>query len=490
MQLKQLPINKITVCGPVYVPKHVLKRGDEELVRKELTVESRYGGAPVYAFQETPDWFILPRFWFGRRLGAKYRPLIINRDPKIVPRKWTFRGELRRHQSHPALGCIATTQLADEILNHKGVFAEGPCGSGKTVSAIYAIAQLGMRTIIITPNEEVRKQWLAALKRFLPGVRVTVYGGPKAKKRRDLTGDVVVASLQLMSMLPEPLTEGFGLYVMDECHMAAAPMYQKAMFNVPYRYALALSATGDRFDGMDKLFRNCLSTKTVKLDTDQMMITCIFKPFEHDTVEKRRLERLVPMNIDRALAPIQRRNIKLIEYVQAAYHNKRKILVLGKDLPQLRILRDVFAVMEPDALTSVMAGEITRNGKKVDELARSTAQRVQDELHKNDPDAVVFATYKMLGTGYDAPEKDTLICATSVLDCRQAIGRVQRRLKGKPLPIALFLIDNLKQLRNRVKGTYYSALAPLGKKRCKVVNECAYLREALKGSNIRHAIVA
>ena len=490
MQLEQLQINKITVCGAVYAPKHLLRNEDMELVRKELTIESKYGDAPVYAYQERADWIVVPRFWFGRRLGHKYRQFIVNRDPPVTRRKWKFHGTLRKHQSNPKPGYTATPALAELILNHKGVFAEGPCGSGKTISAIYAISMLGMRTIIVTPNEEVRKQWLAALAKFLPEARVTVYGGPKAKKRRDLTGDIVVASLQLLSMLPEPLDEGFALYIMDECHMAAAPMYQKAMFNVPYRYALALSATGDRFDGMDKLFRYCLSTTSVKLDTDQMTITCVLKPFEHDTIEKRRLERIVAMNIDKELAHNQRRNIKLVEYVRAAYHNDRKIIVLGKDLLQLRILRDVFQAMEPYALTSIMAGEITRNGKKVDDLARSPAQRKLDEQNKNDPNAVVFATYKMLGTGYDAPEKDVLICASFLLDCRQAIGRVQRRLKGKPLPLALILVDDLKQLKRRIAGSYYGALAPLGKDRCKVVNECAYLRGALKGSNIRHADAA
>ena len=484
--------DRIVVRGHVRIPKHVLKNIDDEILRANLTIKSKYGD-DVLAYHDKGDHYLVPRYWFARNMARRYQHLILNKDPKGLwyKKTWKFRGTLRDHQAHPrpGSGCVAVTELPQLILKHKGIFAEGPCGSGKTVSAIHTMAALGMRTIVVTPNATVRNQWIESLAQFMPDARVTVYGGSKAKKRRDLTGDVVVASLQLLAREPLPDHIEFPFYVMYECHMSAAPIYQKAMFHVAYRYSLALSATGNRFDGLDKLFRYNLAAKSVTLDTDQLRVTCLLKPFGYDSTDTEEYEQIPSMMLDRALAVNERRNITIVRAINASYQKGRKILVLGKDLFQLRILRDVFVHLAPDAKTAVLCGEITKYDTIVKELARTPAQRKEDERLINDPEAVLFSTYKMLGTGADMPEKDALICALSLLDCRQALGRIQRNVPGKPLPIALFFADDLKQMRQRFTGMYYGALKPLGRDKCWVINECPYL-QGLKGSNIRHEVKA
>lgn len=473
----------IVVSGSVEIPKAVLRREDDALLLKELTLYSKYRkDEAIRAYQETPDSYIVPRFWFVDKLAVKYRHMIVNKDPALPVRaKWTFNGQLRSHQSMPKYGLTPVPSIPAMIERYRGIFVSAPCGSGKTVSAIYIIAKLGVPAIVVTPNEAVRDQWLNSLRKFLGGARITQYDG----RKKDLSGDVVVASLQLISM--KPLTRDFPFYILDEAHMAAAPEFQKAMFNVNYRYSLALTATGDRFDKLDPLFKMPLSCKTVELDTDQLPITCIFRPVLYTSEERQAYETFRSMELDNQLMLFERRNIEIVKAVSAAYQRGRKIMVLSKSILQLRVLRQVFTALHPEAKTSRYSGEVTRFGKVVPDLARSADEIAEDEQYLDDPDAVLFSTFGKAGTGYDNVEKDAIIFAQNILDVRQAIGRVQRSSPGKNPPLAIFFIDDLQQMIDRATGMYWGGMAPLGKHRCALVNECPFLLEQL-GQAVTHRV--
>lgn len=475
--------DRIIVAGSVIIPKAVLKREDDALLLKELTLYSKYDDdKPIRAFLEMPDSYQVPRFWFAAKLGQKYRHLVDNMDPVLPVRaKWKFNGQLRPHQLTPKFGLTPVTSIAPLIEKFRGVFVTAPCGSGKTVAAIYTIAQMGLPTIVVTPNETVRDQWLKALRHFLPGARTTQYDG----RRKDVSGDVVVASLQLISM--KPIDRAFPLYILDEAHQAAAPEFQRAMFNVNYRFSLALTATGNRFDGLDPLFKLPLSCKEVELDTDQMPVTCLYRPVLYTNEERAEFETYDSMTVDRALGLFQRRNMAILKSLDAAYLRGRKLMVLSKEILQLRVLRDTFRLMHPDAKLALYCGEVTRFGKVVPDLARSAEEKAEDERYLADADAVLFSTYGKAGTGYDNVEKDAIIFAQNILDVRQALGRVQRSHPGKPAPLALFFVDDLKQTTGRAVGTYWGALAPLGTHRCKLINECPYLLEQL-GRHVTHRV--
>jgi len=478
--------DQIIVAGSVTIPKAVLRREDDALLHKELTLFSKYDSAqsnPIRAFLEMPDSYQVPRFWFATKLGPKYRHLVVNRDPALTKMKWKFHGQLRPHQLNPKFGLTAVPLLAPLVEKFRGVFTTAPCGSGKTVAAIYTIAQLGLPTLVITPNEAVRRQWITAIKRFLPDVRVTQYDG----KKKDTSGDVVVASLQLMSM--RPIDRDFPFLIVDEAHQSSCPEFQRAMFNVNYRYSLALTATGDRFDGMDPLFRWALSAHEVELDTDQMKVTCLFRPVYHAQDDRAALETYKSMEVDRFLGLIPRRNEIILNAVLAAHSKGRKLMVLSKNIRQLRALYSVFKHLRPDAKTALYCGEVTRYGKVVKSMERSADEKREDEKYLDDAEAVLFSTYGKAGTGYDNVEKDAIIFAQNVLDVRQALGRVQRSAPGKPAPLALFFVDDLKQTTGRAIGTYWGALAPLGPHRCEVINECPFLLEQL-GRKVAHRVSA
>jgi len=465
-------MNEILIDGAVTVPKHLLKAEDIALIETQLNYKSVYQAkdedSTVAGYLETPDVFRLPRFWFDRTLGRKYANKVVDAAPSAKRMRWKFHGELRKHQAETGNQYASFPEVADAILKHNGVFVSAPCGSGKTVCALYTIAQLGVPTIILTPNETVRMQWIEAVKTFLPQLVVTEYSG----KRKNLSGDIVVASLQLVS-LREVLRE-FPFLVLDEAHMASTKEFQKAMYNIRYRWSLALTATGDRFDGMDPLFRNALSAKELELDTDQMPVTVRFEPFKLTSDDETELSKMGPKRIDHGLALVGYRNSKILKTVHASYVNKRRIVVISKSIPQLQILRSVFAQFEPDARTALFCGEVTKYGKVVKDLQRTRQQVALDERYIDDPDAVLFATVGKAGVGWDCKEKDALIFGLPMLDIRQVLGRVQRYLPGKKKPIAYYPVDEI--LESRALGTYWKGLYPLiERKACLVDNRCDFL---------------
>lgn len=460
---------KVRVRGTVDVPLSLLSADELAEIEKTLTFRSRNDDSVVAAYRLTEDTITLPKFYVIRKLMRTVQPHISNEEIREPKKTWRFAGALRPHQVNPTGKCVATTELAPLILKNRGVFASAPCGSGKTVSALYVIHTLGLSTIVVVPTETLLRQWCRQLATFLPDVKVTVYAGA----RKDLTGDVVVASLKTLAL--HPVERKFSLFVLDEAHMAATALFSQAMYNVNFRYSLAMTATGDRFDGMDPLFRWPLAMVTVTLDTDQLPVVVRYLPYTHANTQNHPTN---PLNIDMALAYDVQRNTCLVQYLLRAHDRQRRILVLSKSVVQLRMLREVFSAMRPGAKTAILSNDPTIRGEKLETTRRTRQQVLQDEKYLTDPDAVVFATIGKAGVGYDDPNKDYLLLALPMMDPRQIIGRVQRRLPGKSKPEVEVLVDNLASVRGRMIAAYRYALRPLGD-RCILENECSWL--PLKG---------
>jgi len=474
---------KVIVRGVVEVPVSILTKAELAHIEKTLLVHNKRDAAKsvkAYRFSRDLTTIELPKYYVVKHLLDRVRPYLVNTELTEKPKKWTFAGQLRPHQLAPKSGCVSTPQLAELVRKKKGVFASAPCGSGKTISAIYVIAALGGSSLVIVPNQTLLKQWCAQLKRFLPGARVTKYCG-SAKK--DLTGDVVVASLQLLAA--DRIDRKFSLLILDEAHMAATNVFSRAMFNVNFKHSLALTATGDRFDRMDPLFRWPLAHTTVTLDTDQLPVTVRYVPFTYrDKAMQDALNAVDPIRIDHSLALYAPRNTKLIELLLDAVARKRRIIVISKSIVQLRLLWTVFTSVRPDIKTAVYTGDPSIGGKRVKETGRSAAEVLQDERYLNDPDAVVFTTVGKAGVGYDDPNKDYLLMALPMLDPRQVIGRVQRALPGKNPPEVVVLVDDLTSPKDRMLAAYFMALLPL-KEKCIVHNQCPWYRGKIGGQSGR-----
>jgi len=133
-----------------------------------------------------------------------------------------------------------------------------PCGAGKTVVGLAAIARLGASTLILTSSVTAARQWIAELldKTTLTAEEVGEYSGLTKAIR-----PVTVATYQILAYRPKgsdvfPHLELFdrrewGLIVYDEVHLLPAPVFQVTA-GLQARRRLGLTATLVREDGLEE----------------------------------------------------------------------------------------------------------------------------------------------------------------------------------------------------------------------------------------------
>jgi DNA excision repair protein ERCC-3 len=133
-----------------------------------------------------------------------------------------------------------------------------PCGAGKTVVAMLAMAALGVRTLVITTGQEAAAQWRRELlaKCALDGPQVAIFGA----QRKDV-GPITITSYSMLAKKggggPTKHThfdrlaeEPWGLVVYDEVHLLPAPVFRLTA-ELQARRRLGLTATLVREDGRE-----------------------------------------------------------------------------------------------------------------------------------------------------------------------------------------------------------------------------------------------
>ena len=172
-----------------------------------------------------------------------------------------------------ALRTVATTglpfvirdyQTASADVFHAGGDARGgsgvivlPCGAGKTIVGIAAMAKLQRSTLILTTSVTAVKQWKREIldKTTLTEEHVKEYTG-ECKE----IGPVTVATYQIVTYRPDKnedfphfkIFDGqdWGLIIYDEVHLLPAPVF-RATANIQARRRLGLTATLIREDGRE-----------------------------------------------------------------------------------------------------------------------------------------------------------------------------------------------------------------------------------------------
>jgi superfamily II DNA or RNA helicase len=119
-----------------------------------------------------------------------------------------------------------------------------PTGAGKTLVGALALADLGLRTLVVVPTIDLLRQWRGALAGALglaPERIGLVGGGERASQ------PITVTTYESAALHPE-LSRQAGLLICDECHHLPAPTYRQIADGAFTPYRLGLSATPERAD--------------------------------------------------------------------------------------------------------------------------------------------------------------------------------------------------------------------------------------------------
>ena len=228
-----------------------------------------------------------------------------------------------------------------------------PCGSGKTIAGIVAMARLGMRTLILCPNVTAVHQWIREL---LDKTELTVNDiGEYSGEKKDMK-PVTVCTYQIVTWRPDTDSEykrfslfrdgGWGFIIYDEVHMLPAPVF-RITAELQAIHRLGLTATLVREDGREDEVFSLVGPKRYDTPWSELEAKGYIakaychevriplpeeKEIEYAIAKKREKYRIAaenPLKTDAAKKIIKR-------------HEGESILIIGQYLDQLEMFRDEF----------------------------------------------------------------------------------------------------------------------------------------------------
>ena len=426
--------------------KNMLTELELGRIRCDLTMQPMDGGfggqtpEPYLAFVEDEDIISVPRFYGTTRWGPPH----VNET--VIGHTLTagFVGDLNQIQEIAVRTTVETLQATP----HGGILVL-PCGYGKTVCAINIMSRIQRRTLVLVHKSFLVTQWQQRIATFLPHATV----GKIQQNIVDADADIVVGMIQSFSKreYPQRIRESFGFIVIDEAyastapyilsswpltfysvfvlnrHHMSAPIFSRALRNVPAKYILGLSATPERKDGMTPLLHHSMGPICYRIERspEHTLVSCLL--YEEGT--RREIQypngnlALQLMLNQLAIDPI--RNNIIAERIVECRQNDRHIIVLTDRCVQLDCLTDMLLAK------GVAASQISK-------YIGSTPASERDRAAER---PIILSTYSMAKEGLDIPRLDTLVLATPKGDIVQASGRVQRQHSTKKTPLIIDVID-------------------------------------------------
>jgi len=391
--------------------KENLEKDELSLIRKELTVRpyvpksSLAKPSPFSIFRESKRKIYMPKFYGLKNYGAP--------DANITPEGTDinvgFKGSLRDYQMP-----IVNKWL--KAAKKKGCgLIEADCGAGKTCMAIWLIAQLKKKTLIVVHKDFLLRQWKERLEQFMPEAKIGRIQG----KIIDIEGkDIVIGMLQSLSMkdYDSSIFLDFGFTIYDECHHISAEVFSKVLFKSVTKYILGLSATMDRQDGLTKVFKMFIGEVEAlwKRGAQKNVIVKAIEYTNNDpNYSKNLLNRMGQNDYVHMIGKIctfTHRTEFVLSIVQDTWSASpgKQIMIIGARKNQLIYIHD--AIKDRGfATVGYYMGGMKEKDLKISEV-------------KN----IIVATYKMAEEALDIKTLTTIVMTTPKKDVRQAVGRILR----------------------------------------------------------------
>jgi superfamily II DNA or RNA helicase len=244
--------------------KKIVSKELEKLIQDELIVKPElnndFGQSDYFkVYTEDDENFYLPKFWAQENIGVEAQINLSHKKKYIAEIK--FKGLLRSSQSSPQIEVIESMLdiFYDPITNRLKPWASSiisiRTGGGKTVLGLFMACFIGYRTVIFCHNSSLFDQWIERIEEYVDGARIGWIRGDKVK----ISGcNIVIAMIQTVMTGKkdyEKILSGFNFAIYDECHHLGAKVFSKSLIKVQAPYYLGLSATPERKDNLDKVFK-------------------------------------------------------------------------------------------------------------------------------------------------------------------------------------------------------------------------------------------
>ncbi len=328
-----------------------------------------------------------------------------------------FKGHLKPFQKH-----AVRVMLAKDF----GTLS-APTGSGKTVMALFMIAQRRQPSLIVVHTKELAFQWVNRVETFL-GISASDVGMIGAGKK-SMGKEITIALVQTLYRYVDDVAPHIGHLIVDECHRTPSRTFTEAVSAFASRYMMGLSATPWRRDGLSKLIflhlgdvhheieKNRLITSGDVLRSEVITRHTNFKPY-HDPVHE------YSKMLSELTADDARNRLIASDIASEAETNKGVCLVLSDRKKHCETLQFLLK-HKYHTHSELLTGDL-KSCDRHEVLRRLDAGDVK----------VVIATGQLMGEGFDHSALTTLFITTPVKfsgRVLQYLGRVLRPSPGKEL---------------------------------------------------------
>lgn len=328
-----------------------------------------------------------------------------------------FTGTLRAEQRAVFASIVSS-------LNETGsALCELRTGFGKTVIALALCAEMRVRCLVLTHTSCLLAQWVQRTKEFTGTEPPTARGSAALARCVAGSAPVVIAMIQTVVAADEAIARGrFDLVIYDEVHHVCARAFSRAIFALRSPFAVGLSATVERADGLGValgwFFGASIRTDGSSIRATVERLTLDDHGVEAVSIYNKALRRDA-INFSRLisdLASCAPRTEQIAARVRELLGTGRVPLVVCSRVAHCAVFRAALAPYR----VRVLAG-----GKGQADDA---------------PFDVIVGTSSTVGEGFDEPRLDTLVFATPVVSVTQAVGRILRRRNAMP-PLILDPVD-------------------------------------------------
>lgn len=420
--------------------KECLEPSDLKFIRDSLTVAPYIPKSPVQPeafpiYKEGHSKIYLPRHFGYEHFGEPDEVRISDGDDAQM----IFNGKLRPYQVE-----VVDAFFKSVKEGKGGGLLDIPCGFGKTAMGIYIACKLKKKCLVIVHKGFLLNQWIERIEEFAPNARIGRIQGQIIDIEDK---DIVIGMLQSLSMKDYPSTmfDSFGLTIVDECHHISSEVFSRSLTKIVTPYTLGLSATMDRKDGLTHVFKMFLGdiVYAMKRETeDNVLVKAItYESHDADFEEVVYDYRGNPQysTMITKLCDYNHRTefiLKVIEKEMKDYPNQQ-IMILGQNKSILKYIYD--------AITH----------RKLFTVGYYIGGMKEADLNESENKQVIVATYAMAAEGLDIKSLTTLMLVTPRTDITQAVGRILRVKRERPLVIDIVDTHDLFKRQFKKRAAFY-----------------------------------
>lgn len=357
-------------------------------------------------------------------------------------------------------GSLYPEQLlaAEALLKYDNGILSATTAFGKTVVALWLIAQRKVNTLILVHRTQLMDQWVERISMFLEISKKEIGQFSGTKKKHFGKIDVALISSIYRDGKSVDWLNDYGQIIMDECHHISAFSFEQAIRQSNALYKIGLSATLSRKDGQHPIVlmnlgpvRYRVSAKKQAQERDFSHIVTVHKTGLHLQADFTKMQ---IQDVFNELWKNEKRNELIAQEILSANKDHRQILVLSERTEHLEWF---YNRLNP-AIKSLF---VLKGG-----MGKKQFKRIMDEINeaKDSSNIVILATGRYIGEGFDLRELNTLFLPFPISwkgTLAQYVGRLHRESAGKTEVIVHdYLDENVPVLarmhQKRIKG--YEAL--------------------------------